>query len=174
MKQSKCIFLDRDGVLNEERGEYTYKPADFVLIKGVPEALQLLKAAGYLLVVVTNQGGIAKGLFTKADMKACHEKLQVACHNLIDAFYYAPAHPAVSASLSRKPDSLMLERAIARFNIAPAQSWLVGDRKRDLEAAAKAGVPAIFISGSESAPAGALRVPGLLAATYFILQKKAG
>src|SRR5687768_16363498 len=117
MQQNKCVFLDRDGVLNEERGEYTYRVEDFNVIAGVPEALQILKAAGYLLVVVTNQGGISKGVFTKKDMQACHQKLQAACNNLIDAFYYVPVHPSVSTSLARKPDSPMLEKAISPFNI---------------------------------------------------------
>jgi len=112
---------------------------------GVPETLNLLKQHGYLLVVITNQGGIAKGLFTKADVMACHKKLQESSSALIDAIYYAPSHPVYSESLSRKPDSLMLERAIAKFNIDPAASWLVGDSKRDLQAAEKAGVKAILV-----------------------------
>jgi D-glycero-D-manno-heptose 1,7-bisphosphate phosphatase len=174
MLKNKCVFLDRDGVLNIERGAYTFKPEDFVLINGVVEALVLLKNSGYLLVVVTNQGGIAQGLYTKADMEACHQKLQAACGNIIDAFYYAPSHPAVSASLSRKPGSLMLERAMARFQINPAHSWLVGDRLRDIEAAHKLGIKGIFVGDSEPAPAGVRQAPDLLAATKIILHKKTG
>jgi D-glycero-D-manno-heptose 1,7-bisphosphate phosphatase len=64
--QQKCVFLDRDGVLNRERGDYTYTLEDFEVLPGVPEALALLKQNGYMLIVVTNQGGIAKGLYTKA------------------------------------------------------------------------------------------------------------
>jgi D-glycero-D-manno-heptose 1,7-bisphosphate phosphatase len=169
MTTNKCVFLDRDGVLNEERGDYTYKPADFVVIPGVVEALQALKARGYLLVVVTNQGGIAQGLYTRADVLACHDKLQQACGGIIDYLYYAPAHPSVSASLARKPDSLMLERALARFRIDPGQSWLVGDRLRDIAAARKAGVPAILVGQDETAPDGVLQVADLAAATRFIL-----
>ena len=174
MDKTKCVFLDRDGVLNEERGAYTYKTDDFIVANGVPEALRLLKDMGYLLVVVTNQGGIAKGLFTKADLFDCHQKLQTACGNLIDALYYAPSHPAISASLSRKPDSLMLERAIARYNIDSTQSWLVGDQKRDIEAAQKVGVPAIFVGDAISAPASIIQVPDLLAAAQLISQRKTG
>src|SRR5688572_17454743 len=127
-----CVFLDRDGVLNAERGDYTYRTEDFEIINGVPEALNLLKENGYLLIVITNQAGIAKGLYTKEQVFACHDKLQHACGNIIDALYFAPLHPTVSESLSRKPDSLMLEKAIAKFNIDPEKSWLVGDKKRDL------------------------------------------
>lgn len=168
----KCVFLDRDGVLNEERGNYTFQPADFKIISGVPEALVLLKANGFRLVVVTNQGGIGKGIYTKKDMQACHDKLEAACPGCLDAIYYAPAHPAVSASLARKPDSLMLEKAIARFDIDVTQSWLVGDQLRDLAAAHKVGVKGIWInSGKEPVPEGGLRVPDLWTATQVIIRK---
>jgi len=172
MPKNKCVFLDRDGVLNEERGSYTYQPADFRIIPGVPEALKLLKHHSYLLVVVTNQGGIAKGLYTKTDMLACHYKLQAACFNLIDAIYYAPAHPAVSASLARKPDSLMLEKAIARFDIDATESWLVGDQLRDIVAAQNVGVKPIWITEqTEAETEGVLFAPDLLTAANLIIGK---
>ncbi|MDQ3290396.1 MAG: HAD family hydrolase [Bacteroidota bacterium] len=145
MTKQKCVFLDRDGVLNVERGDYTYLPEDFILEEKVPEALALLKQLGFLLIVVTNQGGLAKGLYTKAQMEVCHQKLQQNCNYVIDAIYYAPSHPAISASLSRKPDSLMLEKAIAKFNIDPKKSWLVGDQLRDMQAAEKVGVNGILV-----------------------------
>lgn len=167
-EKRKCVFLDRDGVLNAERGEYTYRTEDFEVLPWVPEALELLKANGFLLIIVTNQGGIAKGVYTKEAVFACHQKLQQACGDLIDALYYAPGHPAVSESLSRKPDSLMLEKAIARFNIDPERSWLIGDRKRDLEAAAKVGVKSILV-GAEEALVHELREEDLLAAARFIV-----
>jgi D-glycero-D-manno-heptose 1,7-bisphosphate phosphatase len=145
MQQQKCVFLDRDGVLNRERGEYTYRLDDFEVLSGVPEALRLLKNNGFLLIVVTNQAGIAKQLYQKEDVMACHNKLQESCDTLIDAIYYAPGHPNFSESLSRKPDSLMLERAMAKYNINPNQSWMVGDSERDLHAADKVGVRSILV-----------------------------
>ncbi|MCC9136139.1 D-glycero-alpha-D-manno-heptose-1,7-bisphosphate 7-phosphatase [Pontibacter silvestris] len=151
MQKQKCVFLDRDGVLNRERGDYTYRLEDFEVLPGVREALGLLKENGFLLIVVTNQGGIAKGLYTKRDTMACHQKLQDSCGSIIDAIYYAPGHHTVSASLSRKPDSLMLERAIAKYNIDPAVSWMVGDALRDMEAGKKAGVKTILV-GEYHAP----------------------
>ncbi|MBK0402167.1 HAD family hydrolase [Adhaeribacter sp. BT258] len=169
--KSKAVFLDRDGVLNVERGEYTFRTEEFEVLAGVPEALKLLKEAGYLLIVVTNQGGIAKGLYTKAAVLACHEKLQQACGNRLDALYFAPSHPSVSESLSRKPDSLMLEKAIARFNISTENSWLVGDRKRDLEAAARVGVKSILV-GEEETYSHPVRENDLLAAAKFILRQE--
>jgi len=168
---NKAVFLDRDGVLNEEIGDYVWRPEDFTVLPGVPESLARLKAAGYYLIVVTNQAGIAKGLYTAADMQRCHDKLQQACGNLIDAFYFAPSHPSVSESLSRKPGSLMLEKAIARFQLDPSQCWLIGDRMRDLEAGARVGVRGILIGHSE-ANAHSSYVPDLVAATATILAQE--
>lgn len=145
MKGNKCVFLDRDGVLNVERGEYTWRAEDFVVEKQVPEALQLLREHGFRLIVITNQGGIGKKLYSKQDMQLCHDKLQQACHYLLDAIYYAPSHPSFSESLSRKPGTLLFEKAIARFDIDPAQSWMVGDQLRDVEAAAKMGIPSVLV-----------------------------
>ncbi|RYU78484.1 D-glycero-alpha-D-manno-heptose-1,7-bisphosphate 7-phosphatase [Hymenobacter persicinus] len=145
----KAVFLDRDGVLNLEIGDYVWRPADFVVIDGVPAALARLKAAGYRLIVVTNQAGIAKGLYSAADVAACHQKLQDTCGGLIDAFYFAPGHPSVSETLSRKPGSLLLEKGLARFRLDPAQCWMLGDRARDLEAGARAGVRGLLIGHTE-------------------------
>lgn len=141
----KAIFLDRDGVLNEERGEYTYTPEDFIIPEGTIEALQKLKNAGFLLIVITNQGGIAKGLYTVQDVLNCHTYLQQQCGFLIDDLYYSPYHEAYSNSLSRKPDSLMLEKAIAKYKINPTLSWMVGDSLRDMIPAQKLGIRTIKI-----------------------------
>ena len=168
MTTNKAVFLDRDGVLNDEIGDYVWELEKFIVSEGVPESLIQLKQAGYYLVVITNQAGIAKGLYTAADVDACHNKLQAACGNLLDAFYFASAHPSVSESLLRKPDSLMLEKAIARFHLDPAQCWMVGDRYRDIEAGAKAGVRGIMVGATE-AVVYQPRVTDLRAATQLIL-----
>ncbi|MBC5994642.1 D-glycero-alpha-D-manno-heptose-1,7-bisphosphate 7-phosphatase [Pontibacter cellulosilyticus] len=169
MQQQKCVFLDRDGVLNRERGEYTYKLDDFEVLAGVPEALRLLKDNGYLLIVVTNQAGIAKELYKKEDVLACHNKLQDCTGSLIDAIYYAPGHPNFSESLSRKPDSLMLERAMAKYNIDPAQSWMIGDSERDLHAADKVGVRSILVGDKYEKGTHEYQVKDLLEAARLIL-----
>ncbi|TGE06679.1 D-glycero-alpha-D-manno-heptose-1,7-bisphosphate 7-phosphatase [Hymenobacter fodinae] len=166
--RGKAVFLDRDGVLNEEIGTYVWEPEKFVVLPGVPESLARLKQAGYVLIVVTNQAGIAKGLYTAAEVQACHEKLQRACGSLLDALYFAPSHPSVSESLSRKPGSLMLEKAIARFHLDPAQCWMVGDRYRDMEAGARAGVRGILVGHSETVVYQP-HVADLAAATELIL-----
>ena len=148
---NKAVFLDRDGVLNEEIGTYICELSQFVVSAGVPAALARLKAAGYYLVVVTNQAGIAKNLYDHAHVAACHQVLQEASGHLLDAIYYAPSHPSVSESIFRKPDSGMLEKAIARFHLDPAQCWIVGDRLRDMQAGAKVGVRGILVGHEETA-----------------------
>ena len=165
---NKAVFLDRDGVLNREIGDYVWEVEKFEVLPGVPESLGRLKAAGYYLVVVTNQAGIAKGLYTAADVQACHQKLQQACHGALDALYFAPGHPSISESLRRKPDSLMLEQAVARFRLDTARCWLVGDRLRDLQAGARVGVRGVLV-GEEEAAGFQPRVPDLVAATNLIL-----
>lgn len=170
----KCVFLDRDGVLNKEIGTYVYRPEELIIPEGVPQATHLLKAAGYALIVVTNQAGIAKGLYTRKQVLQIYQVIQKACHGSLDALYFCPYHPKYdSESLSRKPGSLMLEKAIARFGIDPEQSWMVGDRQRDLEAAKRVHVKGIFISNEEEqAPPDARFVAGnLLEAAHFILRQ---
>ncbi|MBD2702739.1 HAD family hydrolase [Spirosoma sp. BT702] len=144
---NKCIFLDRDGVLNEDRPDYVYKVEDFIIPDGVPEALRLLKQAGYMLIVITNQAGIAKGLYSRDDVMTCYNYLQEQCGQLIDAIYYCPHHPKYDTeSLTRKPGSLLLEKAMAKYNIEPDVSWMIGDALRDMQAGRRVGVRTIRIT----------------------------
>ena len=143
--RQKAIFLDRDGVLNEERGDYVWLLRDFKIVPDIIDVLKELKANGYLLIVVTNQAGIAKGRYTHEQMQQCHDFFQRESGNLIDHFYYAPNHPDYSESLTRKPDSLMWEKAMAKFSIDPIQSWMIGDKERDLIPAQKFNMKTIRI-----------------------------
>ncbi|TDB60797.1 D-glycero-alpha-D-manno-heptose-1,7-bisphosphate 7-phosphatase [Arundinibacter roseus] len=148
--KNKCVFLDRDGVLNADEQYYTYRLEDVILLDGVPEALRLLKEAGYLLIVITNQAGIAKGDYEAADVRAVHQLMQELCGVTLDDLYFSPHHPDYSSqSLRRKPDSLMIEKAMAKHRIDPAQSWMIGDRMSDVEAGKKAGVRTVLIRKSE-------------------------
>ena len=138
---------------------------------GVVEGLSQLKRAGYLLVVVTNQSGIAQGLYTQQQMEACHQYFQAQSGNLIDHFYFSPYHPTVTASLSRKPGSLMFEKAQAKFNIDFTQSWMIGDRGRDIIPARALGIKTIQI-GHEIEPENEaeFKVMNLLEAANLILK----
>jgi len=148
---NKCVFLDRDGVLNVERGDYTFLPEDFIIPPGVPSAIKKIKAEGFLAIGVTNQAGISKGLYSREQMQTCHDILMKKTDNLIDKIYYCPYHPSISQSLSRKPDTLMLEKAIAKYNIDPLKSWLIGDRARDIECGQKLGMKTILITDNQLA-----------------------
>ena len=166
---TKCIFLDRDGVLNQEMGDYVFKKEDFKIVDGVPEALQKLKDAGYLLIVITNQSGIAKGLYTRKDVLNCHEFLQKECGNLIDDIYFCPHHEDFNtASLLKKPNSLMIEKAMAKYNIDPTKSWMIGDQPRDIEAGKKAGLKTIFISENKKVTIAEANTTSLINAVSFV------
>ncbi|WMJ73686.1 HAD-IIIA family hydrolase [Cytophagaceae bacterium ABcell3] len=142
---NKCIFLDRDGVINKDYVDYTYTVERFEILDGVIEALNCFKASGYRLVVITNQSGIVKGIYGHDDVKKCHEYFQRECGHLIDAFYYSPWHQNYTNSLSRKPGTLMFERAAAKFDIDMDRSWMIGDRERDLIPARKLGLQTILL-----------------------------
>ncbi|MFZ4784822.1 MAG: D-glycero-alpha-D-manno-heptose-1,7-bisphosphate 7-phosphatase [Flavobacteriales bacterium] len=145
---NKALFLDRDGVINHDPGDYTFSAEEFIILPTVIDALKLAQDKGYKIIIITNQGGIAKGLYTHETVHEIHEKLYRACEEKdihITAIYYSPDHPEMSNSLSRKPESLMMERAIARYEVDVQQSVMIGDRDRDIECAAKVGVRGIKV-----------------------------
>ena len=170
--KSKCIFLDRDGVLNVDNPNYTYRVEDFIIISGVIDALAILRKSGFLLVVVTNQSGIAKGIYTQSQVEKCHQFFQKECGNLIDHFYFSPYHRTLTESLATKPGTLMFEKAIAKFNIDIQNSWMIGDRGRDIVPARALGIKTIQI-GDEVEPENLAdyKVDSLLSATDIILNK---
>jgi D-glycero-D-manno-heptose 1,7-bisphosphate phosphatase len=144
----KAVFLDRDGVINEERGQYTWQPEDFRINAGVFDALRRLQDEGYLLIIISNQGGIAKGLYSKADFDRITEHmyaLLLANGIRIEETYFCPHHPDFGRCICRKPDSLLLEKAIARFRIDTGQSWFIGDASRDEAAGKSAGLRTVLI-----------------------------
>jgi len=142
---NSCVFLDRDGVINKDNPNYTFRVEDFEILPGVIEALSQLKSKNYKLVIVTNQSGIAQGLYTQQQMEACHRYFQAQCGNRIDHFYFSPYHPSVTESLLRKPGTLMFEKAIAKFNIDIRKSWMIGDRGRDIAPARELGISTIQV-----------------------------
>ncbi len=150
----KAVFIDRDGVINSDVGHYyIYKPEDFVLNEGVIEALQQWQKKGLMIIIISNQGGIARGTFTKADVEKVHQKL---IRLLLDKginiteIYYCPHHDKFERCLCRKPGSLMIEKAMARFNINPEKSYMIGDHQKDIDAGAKVGLKTIKIDSNQS------------------------
>lgn len=147
MKQ-KAVFLDRDGVINHDPGDYTRSLSEFHILPTVIAALKAMHENGYLIILITNQGGIAKGEYTHDDVAEIHRYLRRVCAEEgveITEIYYSPHHESAGKSLSRKPGSLMVERALGRFNIDPEKSFMIGDKQRDLDCAAGAGVKGVLI-----------------------------
>jgi D-glycero-D-manno-heptose 1,7-bisphosphate phosphatase len=144
--KQQAIFLDRDGVINHDPGNYTASLAEFTLLPTFLPALRAMHSAGYAVVVITNQGGIAQGRYTHAAVQEIHTHLRDVCTaqgTPLTGILYSPHHPSQGASLSRKPGSLLIERALARYRLDASRSWMVGDKDRDVEAAEGAGVPGI-------------------------------
>jgi D-glycero-D-manno-heptose 1,7-bisphosphate phosphatase len=166
---NKCIFLDRDGVLNKDFVDYAYSLDRFIILEGVVEALHSLKQADYKLIVVTNQSGIAKGIYTREDMEICHSYLQETCGGVIDHFYFAPGHQSISESLSRKPGTMMFEKGIAKFDTDIARSWMIGDKRRDMIPAQKMGLKTILVGNEEDPQFADYSFNDLLEASRFIL-----
>ncbi len=138
-----AIFLDRDGVINEKmpEGEYVSSPEEFRLLPGAVEAIRRLNDAGYLVLVVTNQRGIARGELTEADLTAIHEKLTTALHAAgahLDGIYVCP-HEKGSCDC-RKPKPGLLLQAKADFpQIDFSQSVMIGDSESDIQAGQAVG-----------------------------------
>lgn len=133
----RAIFLDRDGTLNNDTG-YVHRKEDWHWLPGVVETLRRFHAVGYLLVVVSNQSGIARGMFGEDDLHALEAWINedlAASNAVIDAWYYCPHLPEVTGPCDcRKPEPGLLLRAAADLNIDLARSWMVGDRVRDMQA----------------------------------------
>ncbi len=149
----KAIFLDRDGVINnEESNYYIFRTEDFFLNKGIADALKKLQSRGYIFIVITNQGGISKSYYSHDDVKRVHQKMTALLkeYNInLAEIYYCPHHSDNENCLCRKPKSISIEKALARFNIDPAQSWFVGDRDTDMEAATRTGLKSVRVEANQ-------------------------
>ncbi|HZY39705.1 MAG TPA: HAD family hydrolase [Mucilaginibacter sp.] len=150
--KNKAVFLDRDGVLNREMGDYVCRFEDFELLDNF-EALKTLQDKGYLLIVATNQGGLAKGWYTEEELGKMHEHLKMAYaeHGVrFTDIFYCPHHPDFTGDCDcRKPKPGMLLRGIEKYNLDPLKSYFIGDRERDMQAAAAAGVTGILVNSDQ-------------------------
>ena len=140
------VFLDRDGTLLEER-EYAYLPADYAPLAGAHRAVARLRAAGFGIVVITNQSGIGRGIFSAVDYAAFEALLasDFAAHGAeIDGCYHCPHAPA-DACDCRKPGTALALRAAREHGIDLARSWVIGDKDSDVALARNLGCRAVLV-----------------------------
>ena len=143
---SKAIFLDRDGVINKNPAEHDYvkRVEELEILPGVKEAVDLIKQRGYLVIVITNQRGVSRGMMTAEDVEKIHHKINEELGGRIDAFYVC-YHGSEENCECRKPKPGLVERAVREWQIDLAESWMIGDTDADMETAENAGVRGIKI-----------------------------
>jgi D-glycero-D-manno-heptose 1,7-bisphosphate phosphatase len=152
---NKAVFFDRDGVINNNSHHYyIFKEEQLEIIPEVCKAIKRLQTAGFLIIVVSNQGGIARGLYDVAHVDRLHsiiqEKMQAEGAH-IDNFYFCPHHNKIGKCLCRKPQPLLLQKALAAHGIDASKSFMIGDSDRDVEAAHRAGIKAFKVESNTSA-----------------------
>jgi D-glycero-D-manno-heptose 1,7-bisphosphate phosphatase len=145
----KALFLDRDGVINVERGTFTWKKEDFLLLRGILKLTKKAQEKGYKIIIITNQSGIARGLYSHQDVKLLHQYMLSLFQEagvMIDSIYYCPHHPEFTGKcFCRKPGSLLIERAAAKLEIDTSLSFMFGDKERDLIAGQTAGCKTVWV-----------------------------
>ena len=143
----KAVFIDRDGVINKDLGKYVTKPEEFDFIPGAVEALKKLHDSEFKILIITNQGGVGKGIYSEEDVEAIHEKM----HNLlakegvrIDGVYYCPHHPEEGCDC-RKPRLGMVNKAVEDHEIDASRSFFIGDKTSDVKAGKDAGCKTFLV-----------------------------
>lgn len=158
MNEKKAIFFDRDGVLNHDSG-YIYKIEDFKWMNGAKDAIKFFNNQGWLVFVVTNQSGIARGFYSEDDLNKLHLWVQQDLNLMgayIDAFEYCPHHPEAKLEplrlkcLCRKPEAGMITKLLAKWQLKPENCMLIGDKSSDLQAGAGAGVKSFLFKAQEN------------------------
>ncbi len=177
----KAVFLDRDGTIITNEGDLG-DPDGVELIEGAKEAIRMLHDAGWLLIVVTNQAGVARGAFTEGDIHLVHNRIDELISfdgvNPIEQYYYCCYHPEGPAAEwtcdhpNRKPRPGMLREAMLAHDIDGTQSWMIGDTARDIQAGNACHCKTIWLTGQnrvtdETTPT--LFAPQLIDAAKFIL-----
>jgi D-glycero-D-manno-heptose 1,7-bisphosphate phosphatase len=179
MSGRPAVFLDRDGTIIVER-HYLAEPAGVELLPGAAEGLRALADAGFALVVVTNQSGIARGLFTQADLRAVQERLDalLARHGVtLEATYYCPHHPDRDGPCEcRKPGTALFRQAARELGLDLRRSIFIGDRLRDVQPAFELGGRAVLVrtgygSDRDEPPAGVHIADNLAAAAHRVLRE---
>ena len=145
-----AVFLDRDGVINENRDDYVKSWEEFVFLPGVFAPLRRLAESGFAVVVISNQSAVGRGLISCAELEAIHRRMTQEIERRrgrVDAIYYCPHHPTEGCDC-RKPRSGLLLQAAVRLNLELSRSFLVGDAQSDVEVALNAGCqPVLVLTG---------------------------
>ncbi|MBN1574379.1 MAG: D-glycero-beta-D-manno-heptose 1,7-bisphosphate 7-phosphatase [Deltaproteobacteria bacterium] len=167
----RAVFLDRDGTINVEVG-YLARPEDFVLIDGAAEAIRLLNDAGFAVIVVSNQSGVARGYFTEEDVMKVNDKMLFELNvkgAFVDAVYYCPHHPDFGSGEygvdcdCRKPKAGMVKKAEEEFGVSIDGSFVVGDHKGDIELGKNIGAKTVLLlSGHGAEEAEKLKAEGIV------------
>jgi D-glycero-D-manno-heptose 1,7-bisphosphate phosphatase len=151
--KNRAVFLDRDGTINEEVG-YLSQPENIRILPDAPDAIKLLKEAGYKVLVITNQSGVARGYYTEDDVQLINKKINehlMQSGASIDGFFYCPHHPdGIIAEYSyackcRKPEGGMVLEAADKFNLDLTKSFIIGDKLSDLQMAESLGARAVLV-----------------------------
>jgi len=163
LQSRPAIFLDRDGTIIEDK-DYLATVDNLEIFPFTEEALRLFKAAGYQVFVLTNQSGIARGFFPEATMQSIHDAMLERLSGLIDAFYFCPHAPDDGCDC-RKPNLGMMNNAANNRAIDMANSWMIGDKKIDVETGFNAGIgTALVMTGyGESELSYLNRMPDIVA-----------
>lgn len=162
-----AVFADRDGTLIDEVN-FLHRVEDLSVFPFTSRAIESLKKEGFKLIVITNQSGIGRGLFTVDDMNAIHRQMQIELDDAIDAFFFCPHLPSDNC-VCRKPRTGMIDQAAREFDIDIENSWMVGDKKIDVECGVNAGVKtALVATGYGQTAKGELSSPSnIFAADFF-------
>ena len=143
LKKQKTVFIDRDGTLIEEVN-FLHKVEELRFFPFTDEAVSLLKESGFLIIVVTNQSGIGRKIFSEAAMHEIHEKIQEELTEQLDEFYFCP-HLPDAGCICRKPNLGMIETACAHYDIDLKNSWIIGDKAIDVETGFNAGIKTALV-----------------------------
>ena len=148
----KAVFLDRDGVINKERKDYVKSIEEFQILNNIPKSIKMLKEKGFLVIVITNQSAINRGLITIETLNEIHNYLQNFLkenNTSIDDFYFCPHRPDENCKC-RKPNPGMLIKAAQEHNIDMNQSFMIGNSLTDVQAAQKAGCKGILLNQNQT------------------------
>lgn len=172
----KALFLDRDGIINQDK-RYVFQPEAFEWQPGILDLCRWAREEGFLLIAITNQSGVARGYFSLAQMHTFHHfvKMQFDAAGLeLTDIYYCPHHPSINgACLCRKPGSLLIEKALAKYGLSAELSIMIGDKSSDALAGLAAGCRAVWVHPSGPDQGGITRVPDLFQCLEFLKQSPA-